>query len=148
PTFMIGGWRDGYPNWPLRTFVNLHVPKKVLIGPYTHTLPDTGFPGPNFDYLNEKVRWFTQWLKGEETGIMEGPPVTIYMMEYQAPTAAPRVVAGAWRNEAAFLPAGSDTRTLYPAGDGKLAAAPPGDAAETYDEYSYEPTVGTTRAMW
>ena len=30
PAFLIGGWRDGYPNPPLRLFSSLNVPKKVL----------------------------------------------------------------------------------------------------------------------
>jgi uncharacterized protein len=29
PAFLIGGWRDGYTNPPLRLFEALQVPKKV-----------------------------------------------------------------------------------------------------------------------
>ena len=36
PAFLIGGWRDGYPNPPLRLYQALQVPKKVLIGPWDH----------------------------------------------------------------------------------------------------------------
>src|SRR5262249_17220681 len=144
----IGGWRDGYMNWPLRTFVNLEVPKKVLIGPWTHTLPDLAQPGPNIDYLNETARWFAYWLRGEATGIMDEPPVSVYVMEYQYPTAAPRVVAGKWRNEASFPSAAGTSRTLYLRSGGILADEPAGEVAEAFDEYVYRPTIGTTRALW
>ena len=44
PVFMIGGWRDGYPNPPLRLYQALEAPKKVLVGPWNHALPDVGRP--------------------------------------------------------------------------------------------------------
>ncbi|HMN28324.1 MAG TPA: CocE/NonD family hydrolase, partial [Caldilineaceae bacterium] len=57
PVFLIGGWRDGYPNPPLRLYQALAVPRKVVIGPWDHALPDVAFPGPRIDYLQEVGRW-------------------------------------------------------------------------------------------
>jgi putative CocE/NonD family hydrolase len=57
PVFMIGGWRDGYVNSPLRLYELLNVPRKVLIGPWNHAMPDNAIPGPRIDYLYDVVRW-------------------------------------------------------------------------------------------
>ena len=53
PTFLIGGWRDGYPNPPLRLYRSLAargLPVKVLVGPWNHAWPDAAIPGPRIDY--------------------------------------------------------------------------------------------------
>jgi predicted acyl esterase len=44
PIMMIGGWRDGYMNVPLRLFQAVSVPCKVWIGPWNHALPDGAVP--------------------------------------------------------------------------------------------------------
>ena len=73
PVFLIGGWRDGYPNPPLRTFAQLRVPKKVLVGPWNHTWPDVAIPGPRIDWVRELRRWCDHWLKGEANGVADEP---------------------------------------------------------------------------
>ncbi len=85
PVFMIGGWRDGYPNPPFRTFAQLRAPKKVLVGPWDHTWPDGAIPGPRIDWLRELRHWCDHWLKGEETGVLDEPAVTFYMQTYDEP---------------------------------------------------------------
>ncbi len=44
PAFLIGGWRDGYPNPPLRLFERLAGPTRLLIGPWDHRYPDAAHP--------------------------------------------------------------------------------------------------------
>ena len=68
PVFMIGGWRDGYPNPPLRLYEALRVPRKVVMGPWNHAVPDAAVPGPRIDYLHEVVRWLDHWCKDGTTG--------------------------------------------------------------------------------
>ena len=86
---MIGGWRDGYPNPPLRLYEALSVPKKVLIGPWNHAVPDVAVPGPRIDHLHEAVRWLDHWCKGRDTAIMDEPPVVVYMQDYELPDCRP-----------------------------------------------------------
>ena len=50
-------------------------PKKVLIGPWNHALPDAAIPGPRIDYVREMVRWLDHWNRGIDNGIMDEPPV-------------------------------------------------------------------------
>ena len=76
---LSAGGRDGYPNPPLRLFANLGVPKKVLVGPWNHAYPDGAIPGPRIDHLNEVVRWLDHWCKGVENGVMDEPPVVVWM---------------------------------------------------------------------
>ena len=67
PVFMIGGWRDGYPNPPLRLYQALTAPKKVLIGPWNHAVPDVAIPGPGSTIS-------TRWSAGSTTGAKAGRP--------------------------------------------------------------------------
>ena len=48
PTFVVGGWTDGYSNALLRLMQHLpdSTPKRAMIGPWTHVYPHFGTPGP------------------------------------------------------------------------------------------------------
>ncbi len=83
PVYAIGGWADGYTNAIPRLMTNLSCPKKALIGPWAHNFPHDGIPGPAIGFLQEAVRWWDHWLNGRETGIMEEPPVRVWMQESQ-----------------------------------------------------------------
>ncbi|MDX6591492.1 MAG: uncharacterized protein QOJ13_688 [Gaiellales bacterium] len=145
PVFMIGGWRDGYPNPPLRLFSGLRAPKKVLIGPWNHSRPDTAVPGPRIDYLHEVVRWLDHWCKGEQNGVMDEPPVVVYMQEGEPPDADRLDSRGEWRAETSWPVAGATEETLYLADGGRLTAQTEDEAA---DALTYDPTVGTSGGLW
>jgi uncharacterized protein len=145
PVFMIGGWRDGYPNPPLRLYQALDVPKKVLVGPWNHAVPDVAVPGPRIDYLHEVVRWLDHWCKEKDTGIMDEPPVVVYMQHYEKPIVDRLEAAGQWRAETDWPPPGADERTLHLAEAGSLTLEAGGDGADTFD---YVATVGTTGGLW
>ena len=145
PVFMIGGWRDGYPNPPLRLYQELTVPKKVLVGPWNHAMPDVAIPGPRIDYLHEVVRWLDHWCKGRATGIMEEPPVVLYEQHAEPPVVDRLDSAGAWRAETDWPAPGAGERTLHLGDAGLLDDAP---AADGEDAYEYDPTVGVTAGLW
>ena len=107
PVFMIGGWRDGYPNPPLRLYERLQCPKRVLIGPWNHNVPDVAVPGPRIDYLQEVARWLDHWCKGADNGVMDEAPVVVFMQTHERPDADRLEAAGEWRAERAWpLPEG------------------------------------------
>ncbi|HXF59967.1 MAG TPA: CocE/NonD family hydrolase, partial [Caldilineaceae bacterium] len=144
--YLIGGWRDGYTNCNLRTYANLKCPKKVIVGPWLHVAPDAGLPGPRIDHLHEMVRFYDYWLKGIDNGIMDEPPITVYVQEFDPPAAERKLTSGHWRFEREWpLPHAGQER-LYLAEDGRLASQPP--ATEQSTQYSYNPTVGTTFGMF
>ncbi|MSS71484.1 MAG: CocE/NonD family hydrolase [Candidatus Latescibacteria bacterium] len=144
---LIGGWRDGYPNPPLRTFMNMKAPRKVLIGPWNHRPIELCIPGPRIDYIAEVIRWCDYWLKGEENGVMDGPPVCFYMQGYDDPKVDRLETTGYWRTEPDFPVPGSGEKMLYLSADGALSEAAP-SAREAADGYDYRPTVGISGGLW
>ncbi len=145
PVFMIGGWRDGYPNPPLRLYEALRVPRKVLVGPWNHAVPDVAVPGPRIDHLHEVVRWLDHWCKGRDTGIMDEPPVVVYMQHYERPDPDRLDAAGAWRAETTWPAPGACERTLHLGDDHRLTAEP---GSEGRDDFEYIATVGVTAGLW
>ena len=57
-----------------RSWMNLDVPKKMVIGPPIY------LDRPVHQYHWEMLRWYDHWLKGIETGIVDEPPVKIFVM--------------------------------------------------------------------
>ncbi len=51
----------------------LSVPRKGLIGAWSHNYPEEGVPGPNMGFTQESLRWWDHWLKGKDTGVMAEP---------------------------------------------------------------------------
>jgi len=145
PVFMIGGWRDGYPNPPLRLFEALRVPRKVLIGPWNHAVPDVAVPGPRIDHLHEVVRWLDYWCKGRETEIMHEPPVIVYMQHYERPDADRLDAAGTWRAETSWPAPGTGELTFYLGDEGRLEDA---CGIDGVDEFEYVASVGVTAGLW
>jgi hypothetical protein len=145
PVFMIGGWRDGYPNPPLRLYQALGVPKKLLVGPWNHATPDVAVPGPRIDYLHEVVRWLDHWCKGKDTGIMDEPPVVVYMQHPEPPVVDRLEAAGEWRAEREWPPPGAGELTLHLGADGRLAEQTGESGADVFE---YVATVGITGGLW
>ena len=79
PTFLIGGWYDGYRDSLPRMLQRLEAPVKAIIGPWNHTFPNQPYPKPGIEWRHEAVRWFDLWLKGRNTGIMEEPRFAVYV---------------------------------------------------------------------
>ncbi len=113
PTYIVGGWADAYVNSVPRLLAGLRCPKKALVGPWGHTYPWLGGPGPALDWAYEEVRWWSQWLTGASTGIMAEP-----MFRYFNPTStpaqsAPGATPGNWTAEAGWPTRSVVTRTLF-----------------------------------
>ena len=150
PTFLIGGWQDGYTNPPLRLYAALTCPKKVLMGPWNHALPDAAIPGPRIEYMRELIRWLDHWNRGIDTGIMAEPPVQLYVQHWQ-PVLVDRIdSAGEWRAETAWPLPGTTDLTLHLGGGGVLSAEAPtaGTDIDGADALTYVPTVGLTGGLW
>ncbi|MCB0632187.1 MAG: CocE/NonD family hydrolase [Lewinella sp.] len=96
PIFMISGWYDGYRDSTPRIFQNVNAPKKAIIGPWNHTFPNMAEPPPSIEWRHEAVRWFDYWLKGEKNGIMEEPPLVVYMREGHGPDMPEDTIGGSW----------------------------------------------------
>lgn len=146
PVFMIGGWKDGYTNPPLRLMQALRVPRKVLIGPWNHAMPDIGVPGPRIDYLYEVVRWLDYWCKGEQNGVMNEPPVVVYIQHYQDPIVDRLESKGEWRAEVSWPPPGFTHKTLFASASGRLLDSPSDESG--FHTFEYNPAVGIMGGLW
>ncbi len=145
PTFMVGAWLDPYHNSALRVFQHCTCPKKLLAGPWGHVFPDWGVPGPSINFVDQMVRWFDHWLKGIDTGIMQEPPVTVYMQEYDPPSRRRQHTSGYWRLEPTLPVPDAGNLKLYLGPQGSLQSA---TAAEGRDSFTYKASVGTTNRTW
>ena len=155
PMFHISSWYDIFLEGALNGYQALRQraatpqarqSQKLLVGPWAHirpyTAPTSGDTG-DIDFgeaarieLHEHLlRWFDYWLKDRQTGILEEPPVTLFVMGENR-----------WRSEAEWPPARAHYTRYYlhgetPAntrhGGGGLSTAPPGD--EPPDSYVYDP---------
>src|SRR5688572_3538521 len=85
PVFAVGGWADGYSNAVFRLLANLKGPRKGLIGPWGHKYPHFARPGPRIGFLQECIRWWDQWLKSIDTGIMAEPMLRAWMQDPAPP---------------------------------------------------------------
>ena len=88
---LIEGWADWYATEELRSFQRLSAPRKVLIGPWGHYYAEEkeAFPGPRIDARREYLKWFDHWLKGIDNGVMQEPPVTVFVRLGGAVAAVP-----------------------------------------------------------
>ena len=78
---------------------HLDVPRKGLIGPWSHKYPHLGEPGPAIGYLQEVVRWWDHWLKGIDNGVMDGPMLQTWMQESVPPSTSYEERPGRWVGE-------------------------------------------------
>jgi hypothetical protein len=99
PVLAIGGWTDSYTNAVPRLLEGLKVPRLGIIGPWGHLYPHDGVPGPAIGYLQEAVRWWDQWLKGRDTGIMQEPMLRAYVEDPVAPDGTRSFAPGRWVGE-------------------------------------------------
>src|SRR6056297_3622269 len=102
PVYAVSGWADGYSNAVFRMMEKLSVPRKGLIGPWSHKYPHEGIPGPAIGFLQELLCWWDHWLKGEENGIMDEPMLRVWMQDSVPPTTYYDERPGRWVAESAW----------------------------------------------
>ncbi len=127
PVYVVGGLVDSYGNEIPRLLANLQVPRKGLYGPWQHGYPSPATPGPALDWAYEELRWWRQWLMGEETGIMAEPMLRAYMPDATAAQVSPGPIPGHWVAEAQWPSDRVRSRAFY-LGDGGLHDHPQGGA--------------------
>ncbi|MGD8716884.1 MAG: CocE/NonD family hydrolase [Desulfobacterales bacterium] len=154
PVLQMTGWFDNFLIGHLNSFQGIREKggsdkarknQKIIIGPWTHenylslTMSKVGDIecGPVAMPTAEPLmfRWFDHWLKDVDTGMMDEPPVRIFVTG-----------ANEWRDEEEwplkraketpwYLHSGGQANTLH--GDGALTFVPPDN--EPPDTYAYDP---------
>jgi uncharacterized protein len=118
PVYAVGGFADGYTNAVPRLLAGLSVPRKGLIGPWAHAFPDDASPGPSIGFLQECLRWWDHWLKGLDTGVMEGPMLRVWMQDSVKPRPSYAERPGRWVAEPAWPPPDAAARARPLSGKG------------------------------
>jgi hypothetical protein len=148
PTLCIGGWYDGYRDSIPRMLEHMKAPVKAIVGAWNHTFPDEPYPKPGFDWRHEAVRWYDQWLKGRDTGILREPRLAVYVRDWHPPGPYLETAPGRWRTEEGWPVARIRERVLYPRADRSLSETP---SAAAVEELRYVPTTGVEAGgpvMW
>ncbi len=96
PVMAVSGWADGYTNTVFRLMKNLTSPGMALVGPWSHKYPHLGEPGPAIGFLQESLRWWDQWLKGQDTGIMDEYRLRLWMQKSVPPGTSYENRPGYW----------------------------------------------------
>lgn len=97
--YAVGGWADGYSNAVFRLLSGIEAPVKGLVGPWAHKYPHFAKPGPQIGFLQECLRWWDQWLKGIETGIMDEPQLRAWVEDPAPPAPYYEERPGYWAAE-------------------------------------------------
>ncbi len=128
PVMAIGGWADGFTNSVFRLLEHLHAPRQALLGPWGHKYPHFGVPGPAIGFLQEALRWWDYWLKGQETGIMDEPMLRAWMQDSVPPTTYYNERPGRWVGEPSW-PSANVRPFRFPLDSGRilLGEQPPVD---------------------
>jgi putative CocE/NonD family hydrolase len=150
PALNMGGWYDLYAPHTFSNFNGLRqhgrTPQarqsKLIVGPWPHALstsPRTGdidFGAHSMVDLEAlELRWFDYWLKGIDNGIVDEPPLRLFIMgidewrdEHEWPLA--RTEWQTWH-----LHSSGNANTLR--GDGRLSTGAPD--SEATDHFVYDP---------
>ena len=91
------------------------------------------------EWRHEAVRWFDQWLKGRNTGIMDEPRFAVYVRNWHPPGPILEQVPGHWRWEDGWPIQRIKERALYSQPNHTLSSSTVG---ETVHQLRYVPTIG------
>ena len=144
PVYAVDGQVDSYRNFLPRVLEHLAVPRKGLFGPWGHKYPQLADPGPGLDWVSEEVRWWSQWLLGVDTGIMQEPMFRVFLENRTAVEVWPKDVPGRWVTEPSWPSPHIHARTMFlnPAGLADAAGA------ETVRICRSQETLGLTKREW
>ncbi len=150
PAYNMGGWFDLYSKATFDNWNELRLRGKseearqsqLIMGAWPHGLSTSRVTGQvdfgadsMVDLDGEELRWFDYWLKGEQNGILDEPPLRLFIMGRNE-----------WRSEHEWPLARTDWQQWYfhsqgaantLNGNGSLSIDVPGD--ESSDSYTYDP---------
>ncbi|HZO97632.1 MAG TPA: CocE/NonD family hydrolase [Gaiellaceae bacterium] len=136
PIFQQGGWFDPYSGSHLRTFAAIgdRLPNRVLMGPWSHEEEvetfrgDVDFGPRSVTVIREhELAFYDRFLKGEESGWDERPPLELFVMG-----------ANEWRAEREW-PLARAVPTAWHLRRGFALSLDPPRADEPADRYAYDP---------
>lgn len=141
PALCVGGWQDIFPEATLqRCYEKIQGPKKLIVGPWGHTLPHES-PFGAIDFLPIALRWWDHWLRDTANGVMDEPSVSLYVQGN----------AASWRSYDSW-PVAKDELVLTNADD-LLAETTPGESGTgsagtgSAGRYVSDPSIGALSGL-
>lgn len=138
PTLAACGYRDVHTGPMVEFFGGIKAPKRLLLGPWRHTMPERGRECA-VNFRRQVVEWFDRFLKDADNGALDYPTVA-YWTEREGGW---QVGAGRWRGTdvwPATATAGSEALIYTLAADGLVVGEADPGAFE--HDYEYDHTVG------
>jgi hypothetical protein len=161
PTLNITGWFDEVQQATINNYLGmvqygpeeLRTKHRLIVGPWQHAagrrpVGDLDFgPQSNLESQPEdlrfhdywlkpiELRWYDYWLKGMNNGMMEEPPVHVFVMGENKWRSEQEWPLKRARDTKYYLHSGGRANSRY--GDGKLSATPP--RQEPADSFVYDP---------
>ncbi|WP_292217125.1 CocE/NonD family hydrolase [Mesorhizobium sp.] len=149
PTLNVTGWYDCDLQGTINNYLGMvaYGPEELrsthhlIVGPWTHNWTHSRVGDLDYgvdaelDLRAVELRWFDYWLKGIDNGVLEEPPVHVFisgMNRWRADTSWPVRDA---ISANFYLHSGGQANSLF--GNGQLSEVKP--AAEPYDRFVYDP---------
>lgn len=154
PIAHVGGWFDINTQQTLDAFARLQTEggdgargnQRLIMGAFGHIQSGTSLAFPNRPGeagmgQHLAVRWFNHWLRGQDTGLLNEPPVRYFLMGDVGAANGPGNV---WRTAGSWPPQAT-RRSLFLEPSGELSTAPspePGSRTFVYDPQHPTPSIG------
>ncbi len=162
PVYLVGGLLDGYRSATVRMFQELEVPVRCDIGPWDHSCPDEGAPGPNYEWQKRLGEWFNRYLRPDAKPATQKSrglqtrrkqqtekELLVYVRHGHKPDVDIEQVPGYWRRDT--LPAqGGENHKLF-LSPGKLVSKSLPSTDDTTNgavELRYKAFSGTAAGTW
>jgi putative CocE/NonD family hydrolase len=147
PSLNFAGWYDIFLQGSLDNYASMAAtgtPSRLVVGPWTHEsilglsfgkvgevnfglMASPGLIQGHTNITELQLGWFDHWLKQEDSGILDQPPVKLFVMG-----------ANVWRDEHEWPLSRAVDTPWYLREDGRLDQAAP-QSEEIADEYDYDP---------
>ncbi len=151
PVFNIGGWFDTFLRSTLAAYTGLtsrarspelRSSQKMIIGPWRHggarqrSVGEIDFgPASQIEPDTLELRWLDYWLRGMDNGIVDEPPIQIFVMGDNKWRAEREWPLARTRYTKYYFHSGGNANALT--GDGRLNTTAPQD--EPADQFDYDP---------
>jgi len=163
PVYLVGGLLDGYRTATMRMFKELKVPVRCEIGPWDHSCPDEGAPGPNYEWQKRLAEWFNRYLRpdgneansanrGNADSNHKNKELIVYVRHGHEPDINQKLVPGYWRDQSGPARAQGGKNLKLFLSMGKLQTKPKarasGHTASGAEKLQYQPFAGTAAGTW
>jgi putative CocE/NonD family hydrolase len=146
PTLAVSAWHDSYPRETVDYHDRLRGPKRLVLGPWKHELPDFAVHDP-IGFFEVAAGWFGRWLghRPAPDADPSAPPVPDASAAL-APVTFFEQLGRGWRSAGTWPPSTAIPRTIHAHPDGRAAEAAPATTGEI--THVVDPTVGLAALPW